>query len=185
MSSERSPTLLFLYGPPAAGKLTVAKAVARRSPFRVLHNHVTIDAVSAVFDFGTPPFWEAVEHLRRYLVDSAAREGVDLIYTFVYVPTDQAHVERIVHPFEACGGRVVFVQLIAPPDELRRRVSDPSRSAHGKIVHEHVLDGLLTKHDLYQAVANRSSIVLDTSELSVDDVADRVIEHLELLPRGA
>ena len=104
--------------------------------------------------------------------------GVDLIYTLVYAPTDQAHVDRIVRSFEACGGRVVFVQLVAPPEELHRRVSNPSRSTYGKLVTTRGLDDLLTKHDLYQTVANRPSLVIDTAELSVDEAADRIVEHL-------
>jgi ATP-dependent 26S proteasome regulatory subunit len=35
------PRLVFLYGPPAVGKLTVAKAIADRRPFTILHNHLT------------------------------------------------------------------------------------------------------------------------------------------------
>ena len=71
--------MLFLYGPPAVGKLTVARLVAERMGFRVLHNHLTIDAVAPVLDFGTDAFWGVVGRLRRDLV-SAAAEGTDLVY---------------------------------------------------------------------------------------------------------
>jgi replication-associated recombination protein RarA len=48
--------LIFLYGPPAVGKLTFATALAERLGFRILHNHVTLDAVAAVREFGTDEF---------------------------------------------------------------------------------------------------------------------------------
>lgn len=47
-----APRMIFLYGPPAVGKLTVANLVSERTGFRVLHNHLTIDAITPVFAFG-------------------------------------------------------------------------------------------------------------------------------------
>ena len=37
-----APRLVFLYGPPAVGKLTVARAIAAREPFKILHNRLTL-----------------------------------------------------------------------------------------------------------------------------------------------
>ena len=48
--------LVFLYGPPAVGKLTVAKALARLTGYKVFHNHLTIDLVASILDWGTGPF---------------------------------------------------------------------------------------------------------------------------------
>jgi hypothetical protein len=81
--------LIFLYAPPAVGKLTVAKALSERLGFRILHNHVTINAVAAVFDFGTEAFWSVVGRLREDLIASAAREQAGLIYTYVFGPSDE------------------------------------------------------------------------------------------------
>ena len=41
----------MLYGPPAVGKLSVAQALAARTGFRVLHNHLLINLASALFEF--------------------------------------------------------------------------------------------------------------------------------------
>ena len=67
-----SPSLVFLYGPPAVGKLTVARAIADRLPYKILHNHVTIDAVTEVLPFGSDTFWRVVGRFRRDLVAAAA-----------------------------------------------------------------------------------------------------------------
>jgi cytidylate kinase len=55
--------LLFIYGPAAAGKLTIAREVAKLTNFRLFHNHLTVDAVMAVFDFGSESFIELREHI--------------------------------------------------------------------------------------------------------------------------
>ena len=48
--------LLFIYGPAAVGKLTVGRELAKLTGFRHFHNHLTVDAVMAVFDFGSESF---------------------------------------------------------------------------------------------------------------------------------
>ena len=84
----RSTTLhgmifLFLHGPPAVGKLTIAREVAEQTGFRLFHNHLTVDLVLSVYDFGTPGFialreqiWLAV--IRRSLADRVP----GMIFTF-------------------------------------------------------------------------------------------------------
>ena len=49
--------LIYLHGPPAAGKYTIAKALETKIGARIFHNHLTIDVAKAIFDFGTPAFW--------------------------------------------------------------------------------------------------------------------------------
>ena len=55
-------TLVYLDGPPAAGKLTVATALAERTGYRLFHNHLTVDALAPVFGFGTPAFERLLGH---------------------------------------------------------------------------------------------------------------------------
>ena len=48
--------LVFLYGPVASGKLTIARELAARTGFALFHNHLVVDAVMAVFPFGSESF---------------------------------------------------------------------------------------------------------------------------------
>jgi hypothetical protein len=48
--------LLFLYGPVASGKLTIARELATLTGFALFHNHLVVDAVAAVFPFGSERF---------------------------------------------------------------------------------------------------------------------------------
>ena len=65
--------LLFLHGAPAAGKLTVAKALLEKVPGRLFDNHAAIDLARALFDFGAPGFWQLVHTTRYAALDAAAR----------------------------------------------------------------------------------------------------------------
>ena len=57
--------LIFIYGPPAVGKLSVATELAKLTAFRLFHNHVSIQFVKSIFDFGTKPFWILTDKFRR------------------------------------------------------------------------------------------------------------------------
>jgi hypothetical protein len=126
--------LAFLYGPPASGKLTVGRELSRLTGFALFHNHLVVDALTAVFEFGSRPFVELREDFWLRVLDEAAGAGRSVIFTFApertvrstFVPA----VESIVR---AHGGRVSFVELRCADDELERRIADPSRSESGKL----------------------------------------------------
>lgn len=177
-SSDGAPHLVFPYGPPAVGKLTVARELSERRTFRVLHNHVTIDAVATVLPFGSNAFWEAAGRLRRDLVESAASEGIDLIYTYVFAPGDESHVDAIAAAYEEAGGTVTFVQLLAPPEKLLRRVGNESRKVHGKITEAEPLQRLLSEHDVYAAIPERVSWIIDVGVKSAA-AAELISSHLD------
>ena len=60
-----APTLLFIIGPVAVGKMSVGFEVAARTGFRLFHNHLTIEPVVRFFEFGSPPFDRLVGEFRR------------------------------------------------------------------------------------------------------------------------
>ncbi len=47
--------LVFIYGPPGVGKLTVATALATLTGYRLCHNHLTVNLVTALFPPKPPP----------------------------------------------------------------------------------------------------------------------------------
>ena len=64
--------LIVIYGPPAVGKLTVAKELAKITGYRVLHNHLVIDMVESVFSRDSPMFWKLIDSYRIDLIGKAA-----------------------------------------------------------------------------------------------------------------
>ena len=126
--------LVFIHGPAAAGKLTVARELASMTGFRLFHNHLAVDAVTAVFDFGTEPFIELREHIWLSVFRVAAQRHVSLIFTFAPEKTvRRSFITNTLEAVESAGGKVLFVQLTCAVDELERRIENASRAEFGKL----------------------------------------------------
>jgi len=75
--------VIFLFGRPGVGKLTVGELLAIDTGYRLLHNHAVVDLVTSLFSFGSPPFVALREKLWLDAIDAcvaAKQEGV--IMTF-------------------------------------------------------------------------------------------------------
>ena len=74
--------LIFLHGLPGVGKLTVARELARLTNYKLFHNHLAVDLVGSVFEFGTHPFVELREMIWLAMFKRAAEEHLNgLIFT--------------------------------------------------------------------------------------------------------
>lgn len=170
--------LLFIYGPPAVGKLTVANEVAERTGFKVFHNHVSIDAILPVFDFGTDPFFRLVEMIRVETVAEAAKAGVDLIYTFCYAKgLDEAHVDKVEKAARDNGGEVFFCLLKCSDEELRRRIVTEERGKFRKANTVEMLETFLETYDLSSPVPYGATLTIDNTDLSPTAAAERIVQH--------
>jgi hypothetical protein len=75
--------LIFMYGLPATGKLTVGQELAAISGYKLFHNHLVVDLLLSVFEFGSEPFVELREEIWLRVFNEAARCGLPgLIFTF-------------------------------------------------------------------------------------------------------
>lgn len=171
---------MFVYGPPAVGKLTVASLLAERTGFKLSHNHAIIDVVLAVFEYGTTPFRELVNRFREEIIQTAVRERVDFVMTYGYVREEASTVARYVELVEANGGTLAFVQLKARPQTLARRVALPSRLEHGKITDPDALHEMLTRWDFTATVPFEPNLEIDTEELTPQLAVEKIIDHYGL-----
>ena len=173
--------LIFLYGAPTVGKLTVAQELAKLTGFRVFHNHLKIDCIEPVFDFGTPSFSRLINLIRLETVAEAARAHVNLIFTYCYAKDfDDAHVAEFAKTIEANGGEICFVLLTCERGELERRVLEESRKQYSKAQNNEILGEILGKYDLSSPVPQRESLLIDNTNLSAAEAARKIVEHFRL-----
>ena len=176
--------LIIIYGAPAAGKLTIATELGRLTGFKVFHNHLSIDCVKPVFDFGTPPFLRMIETIRFSMIAEAAREDVDLIHTFVYAfGEDDQHFAKLIASAEDNGGEVHLVLLRCDPEVLKTRIGNESRVKIGKLTDPDAVESSLKRYDLRSPYPGRKSLVIDTTELHPVEAAIQIAEGFRLRAR--
>jgi hypothetical protein len=181
MNLHRSADLLFIYGPPAAGKYTIAKAIATELNWPLLHNHVVIDCVSALLKRGEPGFLDACADVRIALTSRALASGKSHVSTFVYGKgIDDAFVARIRDTVADAGARFCAVQLTCSVPTLNERCVAPHRASMGKISTVETLQSVLEEYDCYSKLPCVESLGIDTGQLSVNDSVRKIRSHFEL-----
>lgn len=173
--------LLFLYGPLAAGKTTVARELTALTGFRLFDNDATNGAVTPVFPFGSAPFGRIVGALRRMVFEEAAERGVDLIFTYVYArPGDDDYVREVVALIEERGGEVLMVRFHAERALLKERFLADERRWGGELVTGEQFDALMDAYDLLSPFPDRPGLALDAGTLTPGEAARRIVEHYRL-----
>ena len=179
-SRQRPPVHIFVYGPPAAGKLTVAHALAGECDLKVLDNHVPIDAALRLFRFGSREWGELVDTLWADMLSAAAKAGLDVVSTLVYMQgVGEGRVRRLRAASEAGGAVVHFIRLCPNSDALERRVTDPSRSGSKKIQDPAQLRRM-AQHFNLDATIDPTELSIDNSDISAVDVARQIANVIGL-----
>ena len=174
-------TLLFLHGLPGVGKLTVARELERITGAPIFHNHLTVDLLLSVFEFGSPGFVELREMIWLGVFERAAAGLPGLIFTFAAERTvEDGFAERAVGAVESAGGEVVFVELTCEIDALRRRIESPDRRKFGKLASAELFDRLVAEGTLFrlEPPAGSRRISIDTTRLDPAEAAARIAREM-------
>ena len=174
--------LLVLYGPPGVGKLTVARELVTLTGYKLFHNHLTLDLVTSVFDFGSAAAGRLSTRFRLEMFREAAQADLPgLIFTFVYAKgADDDFIQQVLDAVEPHGGNVLFVLLKCAEEELLRRVGQESREAFGKLRDAEEVRELCRQYELMFPVPHRASLVIDNTHLESREAARRIVDHFQL-----
>ena len=175
--------LIFLHGAPAAGKLTVAKALLELIDGRLHDNHAAIDLALTVFEFGAPGFWELVHDVRCTTFETAARHGVPIVVTtFCYAePHDRSKYLGFEQIMQRCQGELLPVFLHCSPADALQRVGNADRIARRKMTSPDALRRELATCEF--APVRPDCLQLDTSLMTAQAAATCIVEHFGLATR--
>ncbi len=195
--------LLVIFGPPAVGKMTVGREVARQSDFRLFHNHALIEPLLEVFNYGTPPFNRLLADWREGVVKEAALSDTDLLFTFVWgleQQTDADELRNYIRPYVEKGAEVAFVELAADLDtrlqrnrtELRLAEKRSKRNVEWSDTNVREMERFLMNTDLDASLdqslpatallAEHRHMRLDNGGVAPQEAAVRILAWLDSFP---
>jgi hypothetical protein len=190
--------LVVIFGPPAVGKMTVGHQRCRLTGFKLFHNHMTVEPVLDIFEFGSPPFSRLVNEFRRRVIEEACKaELPGLVFTFVWgleLESDLRVIESYVGLVESYGGSACFVELVADREERLVRNHSEFRldQKRSKRDVEFSRQNLLAMDEQYvmntsdvptpaEAVfEGRRFLRLDSTNLPADEAAAQVVDAFGL-----
>ena len=172
--------LVVLFGMPATGKLTVGQELAALTGYGLFHNHLAVDLLLSVFEFGSPGFVELREQIWLSVFREASREGLPgLIFTFAPEATVRPEfIGNLVAAMKAEGGEVEFVELTCPMHELKQRLDSESRRQFKKLTSVELFEQLHAAGSLSDYPMPQPRISIDTSRCAPAEAARQIAEAL-------
>jgi hypothetical protein len=174
--------LVFIYGLPASGKRTVARELAAMTGYKLFHNHLVVDLLLPVFDFGSTPFVELREQIWLSVFDQACRsQTAGLIFTFAPEATVRpGFIQKAMQAVAAEQGEIEFVELTCPPAELKWRLGDASRQQYQKLTSVSLFEELQAAGSFDASHMPKPRLSIDTSVFSPAEAATRIVQTLDL-----
>lgn len=191
MSDPAEKTLVVIIGPPAVGKMTVGLELSELTGIPLFHNHLSIDAVLPIFEFGSEPFNRLVRDFRFNVFREVAESDLPgLVFTYVWAfdqPGDRAVVDRMRAVFAERGGRTVFVELFADQETRLQRNESALRLAEKRSKRNVTAsrERLLAIDRDYRLNSDGDfplpdHLLIDNSSLSPREAAERIVEQFGL-----
>lgn len=172
--------LIVIYGPPASGKLTIASALAEKTGYKLFHNHLTIDLLKSVFEFGSLGFFKLSQNMRLDVFEAAAKQNIPgIIFTYVYdKDSDDEFIHEVINRVEKNGGEVKFIQLYCDKEVLLKRVKEESRKQFQKVKSEEGLLKSLSDADQMSSISFVDNHKIDSTHLSVEETVQKALEAI-------
>lgn len=172
--------LIFLYGPPASGKLTIAEKLSEKTGIALFHNHLSRDLVKDLYGEKLKDNYALVDRIRFDVLDYCAKNQTDLIFTYVYEGSDDdENVRDFVRTIESNGGNVLFVEITADREDLINRVDNDSRKKFKKLVDPVIMRNITEDMSVY-SIPFVESLKINTSVLSPGESVDVIVNEFGL-----
>lgn len=188
LSKNKKPTVVFIYGPIAVGKLTVAKILSEKLGYKLSHNHHINDFLKEVFGGSNYLSDRMKERLRYYFLKNVVEAKINLVVTHCYDHnfvsrtglSDPKYVETLEKRLTNLGATFFPVHIKADSKALLKRVSMASRQKFYKLVDKKIMREILPKKDYNTSPKLKNNLVIDNTDLSPKKVVNMIIKHFKI-----
>ena len=181
--------LIVLIGSGAVGKMTVGQELMKITDFRLFHNHMMIEPVIEVFgDYCGP----VVGRLREVIFEEFLKTKYrGMIFTYMWafdMQEDWDYIRSVAERFEATGGNVYYVELVADQAVRleRNRTENRLRNKASKRNLAVSQERLLREDSRYRLVSREGEIPfvnyirIDNTRMEPEEVARLIKDKFSL-----
>ena len=116
---------IIITGPQAVGKMTVGQELVKITNLKLLHNHMTIEVLTKIFDYSRDSFRKLNEEFRMQIFKEFAKsEEEGIIFTTTWDFDDKEEWDRIykyIQIFKDNNAEIYIIELEANLDERLKR----------------------------------------------------------------
>ena len=116
---------IIITGPQAVGKMTVGQELVKITNLKLLHNHMTIEVLTKIFDYSRDSFRKLNEEFRMQIFKEFAKsEEEGIIFTTTWEFDDKEEWNRIykyIQIFKDNNAEIYIVELEANLEERLKR----------------------------------------------------------------
>jgi hypothetical protein len=172
--------VIFLYGRPGVGKLTVGEMLSAETGYRLLHNHAVVDLVTSLFSFGSPPFVALRERIWIQAIDAALwakSSGVIMTFAPEATVTDE-FIPKLKSRVTEKKGSIHFIELRCSDEALETRITADSRERYGKLRDVYKYRKLDAQGAFDRPKMPEPDLIVDTTEQKPLEAARTIVKHL-------
>ena len=122
---------ILITGPQAVGKMTVGQELTKITNLKLLHNHMTIELLTNIFDFSKTAFRRLNNEFRTQIFEEFAKSDQEgLIFTTTWNFDDKEEWDRIygyIEIFKKYDAEIYIVELEASLEERLKRNKTENR----------------------------------------------------------
>jgi len=167
--------VVFIHGPPAAGKHTVGLALSGLTGLPLFHNHLAVDTAKSLFAFGTAGFNRMRAAIWREAFAAATEAGSSFIFTFnPEASVEPALITELQRTVQQGGGRIHFVELTCSVETVKSRIGNESRRKFLKLADPQLYSELLASGAFEFPPLPKPLLVINTEATSPDSAAEQI-----------
>ena len=125
------PKLVMIVGPQAVGKMTVGQELSKITNLKLLHNHMTIELLTKIFDYSKESFKKLNLNIRTQIFEEFSKSNeYGLIFTSCFAfdsEEEKQIIEGWMNIFKEKGGECYFIELETTLEERLRRNKTENR----------------------------------------------------------
>ncbi len=175
--------LIVLYGPPASGKMSIAKELCKITKAKFFPHNVIFDLINPLF--GDPRknhfMWDLYEEIKIKIIKTAKRKNVNLVLTEIYnKPVSDERLEDFINELNVMKVSAQFVKIYCNEEELLERVENKDRKNTKKLNSRGEYQRILKKANLNSTIPFIRSLIIDNTIKSPKQVASEIKKKLKL-----